>query len=457
VSKQIRFTVSSSSSLDRFLNRYGYQQWYVKLLVKHKAVYLFRGKSTIKPDRTDYFLKKGDYLFLLDPLPLLCKKYLDNVPAKDYRDYAYIPGESKFEKNMRKIMTRRPDTVVLPNTIVADLPGLVRILKAGKAIESPIRDLFFCSHANEDGRLIIGHSPALFGVVTYEHLERASQAGYLTIDGSVLDPRPKNAAGVAATASVNIRGCSIGATLPFLRQFAKALGGHVKVTAPKHIHVAFTVTKPIGVGECMMYAFRLNMPRKLRNLADAQRQFGDSGFRRVDGKEVTTREWARWIPNTVNQSKKWKVSLKAGGLLRGAPFSLWARYKYRAFKLFEKRQEIPVAKRPDTDDEKKQLARKALEEENPLFSAQHPFPKYVRLGYRSMEDFMNGWDWRFRWMASAKKLRFHPVRHEYEVRQPITDPATGMIVVNFFPRKGSPMIELREEDDRFFASVPPTG
>ena len=75
-------------------------------------------------------------------------------------------------------------------------------------------------------------------------------------------------------------------------------------------------------------------------------------------------------------------------------------------------------------------------------------------GAASIDQFMEGWTWTFEPKGRAAKVRYNAVRYEYAVIQPITEVATGELILNFYPQKrGTPVVKLHESDRRMFALV----
>jgi hypothetical protein len=95
------------------------------------------------------------------------------------------------------------------------------------------------------------------------------------------------------------------------------------------------------------------------------------------------------------------------------------------------------------------------------FKSTHPFPEYVRLGYQTMDDFMDGWDWQFDYDTKTQLLSYNPIRDEYAVVQPITKVVPSenreVLMMNFYQNappptrfKGRFPIELLVITDPFF-------
>ena len=129
---------------------------------------------------------------------------------------------------------------------------------------------------------------------------------------------------------------------------------------------------------------------------------------------------------------------------------------------FGKPQTMPLKTDPGDDAGRKKAVRAWLEglvvhqHEPPIYTNKHPFPLYIRGGYASMDEFMEGFDWQFSYDSKAKQLNYEPIRDEYVVVRPITD-RTGVLMLNFYIPGKPPKslakkipIEMLRIDNPFF-------
>ena len=73
----------------------------------------------------------------------------------------------------------------------------------------------------------------------------------------------------------------------------------------------------------------------------------------------------------------------------------------------------------------------------PALEQQDPFPVYVRAGYETMDEYMDGFEWQFDYDAKTKTLTYNAIRDEYAVVQPITN-KLGVLMLNFYTEKPPP-------------------
>ena len=117
-------------------------------------------------------------------------------------------------------------------------------------------------------------------------------------------------------------------------------------------------------------------------------------------------------------------------------------------------QSISLTSDPGTDALRLDEIKKQLEANNDNFRTSHPFPIYARTGFKTIDDFLKSYSWKFKPFDKKKgTLAFSGTRHEYTVLAPIVDPKTNELFMNLYPVSGSPTINLLESDTRFFASV----
>ena len=119
--------------------------------------------------------------------------------------------------------------------------------------------------------------------------------------------------------------------------------------------------------------------------------------------------------------------------------------------------EVPAL--PSSQEELKRLIRERIAAARPRWKDDHPFPMAKRLGYRSLQELVDG----FAWDAKPTEPRTSPltlsingVRHDYVVWTPVLDGETELIM-NWYPddRSQQPIIQIKETDTKFFGIVGP--
>lgn len=455
-----------AQTLETYLQRQ-LQPYKIPIWLKCGAIQVTRQNNDPQHKQTSTTVVK-DPNFMVGPRDWItlkagpaCKVEFDNIPQSSYRDYAFAPVGNTFEQIFHEGYQLRPQTTILP----PDIRSLSAFIRALTSVEkgplplitkahprNPIRNILLVSHAYVEGYIKIAMNDGEAPGITYEDLEKAKQKGTLLIPTDDLLPRPKDAAQNPLVEAFHIKGCRIGLALPFLRLLKEALGGEVKVTAPKHYSAVGRHNNPDGIMEYMVYGFRLKRAQPFKNQAEVIRGFINEKFTRIDGSSVPDKMWQQWIPKKIDQDSNDKETVISP--VTNKPLTVERAYVYFTDDLYDKRSFIDLNSDPGTYENRKQAVKTQLSR-LPIFSPSHPFPKYIRLGYKSMEEFMDGWTWNFTWDASSKQLSFTATRYVYTVRVPITDPTTNRMLVNFFPSgsKASFITQLNEDDTRLFATV----
>jgi hypothetical protein len=453
------YPVDSATTLGRFLLReVKIQQWRIDYLIRCKGVRVYRDRAPVLIDGPDTRLKDGDFVQVDDPLTEACTKALAAIPAADYRDYAFVPGTTKFDLQMAGLMDNRTQTTRINNPLIDSLAGFIRALGNDTAVDKPIRHLLVASHANPEGNLFIRLSFLAAASITYEDLEAAVKDKSLLIDGRLLEPRP-NDGGNPVAAAVLIRGCRIGLAEPYLKKLKEALGGAITVIAPKHFHDAAQQSKPTGYVEYMSYNFPIYRPKAFRNKGEAVKAFTGAGFTRIDRQPVPPKLWPDWIPGKeLNKQGNNSVPAAIVSPITNARESIPGYFRYTFRQFLQQDGSVNLPKDPGDEKGRKKAVRDDLVKNLTRYQDTHPFPEYVRYGYKTMDEFMDGWTWTFSYDKSTKLLSYNATRHEYIVIRPIVEPAKNMLILNFYPsgkaqKTTKPIVQLDSSDTRFFASV----
>ena len=393
-------------------------------------------------------LLAGDKVSVASPLPAL-------TPALgDYRDYCFVPGSGSDQAvaTLQKIMETRPQSTRLK--LPASLEDFIDAL-SDKEIVNPIRHLYIGSHANDAGDLFMplqGSSPA--DAIDYEALEAAEKSGILKIDPKLLAPRPA-ASGQNNAAQFRVRGCRIGKAKPFLNQLKKALGGTITVNAPKHFEHVAKWSQPDGHFEYMDYDFQLRRPKALTTKKEMLTAFLAAGFTDIDGKPMAATLLNAGIPANVQklgeQSTDTNVKVPFAPKIFKTPLSFrYHREQFRSgmsgFALDADPGKLVV--------QKAELKNQLLTDSSawPEFAAEHAFPEWMRLGYASLDELLDGFSWTFKYDAKKKILFFNGERHVYDLIIPITESGTTMWLCNFYPSgsAGAVMEKMDAADKRLY-------
>jgi hypothetical protein len=251
------------------------------------------------------------------------------------------------------------------------------------------------------------------------------------------------------------RGCRIGTAPAYLRKLKEALGNAIPVIAPKHFHIVAQLTRPAGFVEYMGYSFAFTRPAQLRDRPAVLAAFQAGAFPRIDGSTVPARSWNDWVPRNPHQAGEQEVAAAILNPVTSRTESIPGRYRFRPRDLFPTEQSFALQTDPGTDAGRKAAVQAELERVHPQYQSTHPFPEYVRFGYTTMAEFMDGWTWRFRYDSSTHTLFFRAARVEYTIIRPIVEVGTNQLVLNFYPsgREGSVLELLNVTDARFFATV----
>ena len=172
------------------------------------------------------------------------------------------------------------------------------MLSQDAAVTGPIRDLMVGTHAAAAGSIAVKATAGEVAHIQFERLEKAVADRNLIVKSELLQPRPKDASQKDIPPRFVIRGCAVGAALPYLRKFKEALGGSLEVVAPKFEHAIGAYSNPgaEALYEFLAYEFFLNRPTALATDKDIVGAFVTEGLLHYDGKPIEAKTWAQWIP-----------------------------------------------------------------------------------------------------------------------------------------------------------------
>ena len=482
------FLVQSDTRLERFLRRNRVMQWRVPILIANDGVKVFEAgtRRELPLDGLKTRVSAGDTVRVVTPPPKPCADALQKEANTNCRDYAIVPGatpaadrkkrgyKASFDDLMEDYLRARPQTVLIKDPAMMTLDGFLSGIATSDEFINPIRYLIVVGHASISGafHIVISAATSVEASVSYETLEEAVVKKYLVVDLDLMQPRPAG----TGPAQLRLLGCSVGAQAPYMKKFKEAFGGQITLIAPNFLAMPDKIANPPGPIEYFGYDFTLHCPtaakdrKTLLALYDAKSTAAeknkDPRFSLRSGKRVPPKSWGDWVPRF--DLLKYRYSSLGKKLPKDPPVLyspvMLPVLKTRAvarrrFLVNEKvpyfrdpftsggpqKQSIPLPKNTGNPADWKAAVRKFLEGsfKHPTlpsktykpFDASHPFPAYVRAGYNTMDEFMDGWDWQFEYDKAKKMLSYTPIRYEYRIWQPITTEPGNELIMNYYPSK----------------------
>jgi hypothetical protein len=479
------FLVKFDTSLERFLLQNRVMQWRIPILINNGGVKVFQAgtKRELPLNGLKTRVSAGDTVRVVTPPPKPCADALQKEANTNFRDYAIVPGTTPYDNSMKDYLKARPQTVLINNPSMMTLDGFLSGIATSDEFIFPIRYLMVASHASFSGSFHITISAAtrIEQSISYETLEEAVVKKYLVVDMDLMQPRPAG----AGAAQLRLLGCSVGAQAPYMKKFKEALGGQITLIAPKFLALPDKIANPPGPNVYLGYDFTLHSPTAVKDrktllaLYDARSTAAeknkDSRFTLRSGKRVPRKSWDDWVPRNIlyyrysSFGKKLKEPpfllspvtlpvIKTGALARRR-FLLNEGEPLYLDPFTSKPQELSIQLAKDTGNlaDRKAAMRKFLESSSTLYNPAHLFPFYVRRGYNTMDEFMDGWDWQFKYDKAKKILNSTPVRYEYRIWQPITTEPGNELIMNYYPSnipkrfsKLLPLVQLLVSDSYFF-------
>ncbi|HET9664992.1 MAG TPA: hypothetical protein VFP00_12265 [Burkholderiales bacterium] len=448
------FPVSYTTTLERHLIRNGIQPWRIPALISSRGVLARRGGSALPITGPAMQLEDGDAVRVVEPPSTATLTALAQAATAGARDYAFVPGTSPFDRQMANVLTARPQTIRVTEPTIDSLTSFIRSLGRAQAT-APIRHIIISSHANNQGVLFMKLDLLAAGEIHYEALEAAATAKSLAIDPAWLMPRPKDASGVDVAALFLVRGCRIGTVPAYLRKLREALGGTLSVVAPKHFHVAAQLSAPAGFVEYMQYGWGLSRPQRIRNRTEVIRAFQAGGFTRIDGTPVPATAWDGFIPRNPHGGERQTVNARVVNPVLNRRETIPAEFRFKERRPWDAEQSFALATDPGTLTGRKAAVQAELERVYPQYLPRHPYPAYTRWGFSSMQEFMDGFTWTFRYDPTSGTLYYTATRADYTVLQPVVDLATNRLFLNYYPSTsaGTVLELLSVTDARFFATA----
>jgi hypothetical protein len=323
------------------------------------------------------------------------------------------------------------------------LRGFIQHLATATDVTLPIGNILLGSHANSEGHMQLLMFPKQKGTTTFEILLRATPTG---TDQSIEIPA------AVTTGSVHFKGCNIGKADEFMDQFRAALGGRVKVTAPRHFH-GLNEQPRQGTYEFMAYEFSIRRPTRFPDRAAVVAAFQAAQFKLVNNTTpVPNADWESWIPTRVTRTSTRNPRMPFGTTIGGRTTILAVqqfrvdRFPFTWFIDYPSASDVPPRAQYEAEI-------KASMQANPPFVS--AYPMWKRLGYASFDDFFAGYVWRFSLKNARRRVHAIGTRVEYTAVIPIV--VLGNLVINFNPLASSgllPIFELNEPDNLFFGRSP---
>ena len=466
--------IQKPSSLRHALRGRGLIEWQIPVLIDSGAIQLFRGNTQIQLTKGPLtHVGQFDVVRLLDPLPKAATTALQKAADTTGRDYAVVPGvgRTKYDDELAKLLDARPETIRIKDTLLFDLARFVKELGTSVEATNPIRHLLPSSHANSEGHMRLKVGQIVDRALNYEDLIDLVKSKAVVIDDKMLQPRPTDPkTKTAIVARFIIRGCRIGHQEKFVRKLREALGNKTPVAAPLHFHLATPIKKPPGHIEYLGYAFEFSSPTQLKDQAAVLAAMIGKAFPRIDGKAMPAKLWNKdFIPSNPNKITDQKLQegeqvLKSVSRspIDGNRTVLPRTYRYKIRKFLGKDNRVEVPGQSTKDDDRKKAARAQMQKLG-YFHEKSDFPIWERFGLKTLDEFMDAWEWRFEPKAKSKFVTYNGYRHEYRVIEPIAELEKGKtvkpgeLILNFYPSKPSKRVKalyaLSPDDSRLYRLV----
>ena len=459
--------VQRDSSLEYFLRGKDVQQWRIPVLIACGAVEVFRYNSPIaltKGPRTH--VDKFDKVRLADPLSKACLAALQKEADVARRDYALAPGTTRYDVEMGKLLERRPDTIRITDPFLIDLVHFVKGIGNNVAFTHPVRHITVGSHANAEGHMRLKIGAINNRAVSYDDLLDLVKSKAIVIDPRTLEPRPVDPKTKAPIpAQFIMRGCRVGHQVRFVQKLKEALGNKLTLAAALHYHLVAPVGS-LGSVEYLGYAFELSSPTRLKDRAAVIAAMTAQTFKRIDGSTVPSKAWSSWVPSNPHQLDKGqnegeqRDTTAALSPIDGRRLRLPRVYRYKIRRLFDKLNGVDVSGSSTKAADRKKAVRDQLVKLG-FFREKSGFPLYERFEYKSVDEFMDAWEWQFDPKTKAKSVKYNAVRHEYRIVEPIAElekgkrVPPGTFILNFFPARprGKSVEMLLPDDPRLFTIV----
>jgi hypothetical protein len=376
-------------------------------------------------------------------------------------DYAFAPGLSDYEDLLRGLFNLRPNTTLVSNS---GLTSIADFLNELKSQSFKADNLVVGGHANDDRWAVRFDSvtpvPKGSSGIDYEMLQAVQSAKTINIPAGIRTNGIK----------FHIKGCEIGSKTaqPFLDLLKKALDNPQQITAPKFLHALSPdphdahTDKMRGVFEYMKYDFTVYSPTPVANTPTLVQMFQDQHFQtgvETGGTpvEVPADNWKRWVLYGLNLAPVNSHEVVFDSYSRIDPPITSGGVKLTHLKadascmaVVERLPGvlIPLNGTPIPGDKPGQLAlAKSRLKLSATMAHDHPFPSYVRYGFKDFESMWNGMDWTVD--PQGGDLLLSGQHYAYKVRIPVTKAGSDKLIFNFYPKTGTPTINFVEDNAKF--------
>lgn len=420
----------------------------VPALIKCEGIihYTRSGKRTVVVDE-NMDVERGEFLSVADVCASGDSKTL--VAAVPASDYAFVMPGDNFGSNAENYLNRRPETkTIKASAAINSLDSILSTIISGSSITTPIKDVLIVSHANVGGFLFI----------KLRNSSLSDQIGYNELDEYLKEKnRPKiTDRHLSNNANIHIRGCNIGRETRFLELVKKAFGDNVTVTAPKFLD-NFSFLKEgstIHRYEHLSYDFAVFKGTAFPNRNELLKVFQNHSpaFEDLFGNAITNDQFDSWLPNNIvnNSSAEHPCSNPVSSKLKVVRDFIH-RPPVQNKPLYT--VDLELDSEPEADQQK-DILRDSLKNADTM-KPSHAFPEYEQFGYSSYDEFIDGLDWKFKWIKEEEVLNCKGSRHVYALRIPITDKKNNLFLNALLDSGDRKYVhqQLLETDSTFFGSV----
>lgn len=400
-------------------------------------------------------------------------------------NYGWVPRSADesddYLERLALLVSRRPLMEMVE--IASTLQAFVEEATLRAAPPPPIDDeLVVGGHANQRGDWMIDPFPDSFAGpwTDFEALEDAMNAPgkAVAIPDALIGYSPTTPTPTAR--AFHIKGCNIGRAEPWLIKLREALGGHVRVTAPKHFHGISTngtagVT-PLEAIEWMGYQFIAFQKTAFSSRNALAAAFRGQGYVRPDGVTIPLeayKAWLRLLPvrnlriPIIKERKR--IRLPLGENLGGHRYAEGLMGLYirtpRSSVVFHTFAIPAPGVIPPTHTARLSTLPTWFQTA-PEYLDTHPFPIFKRYGYATLTEMIEGLDWRFNVDTAADPPTIDCIggRFEYELLVPMATPGPGgtfaptraPLIYNHIPESGPPITTsaFDETSPYYYATMP---
>jgi hypothetical protein len=366
-------------------------------------------------------------------------------------DFFFIPGDTPAETAAKKYFPKRPGSK-LPKTVKSHLAGFLETL--GEAsITKPIGDIIVVAHGTSQ-QYFLKLKGSVASPADFENVVAADSDDSIRIGAALVTPA---GGGAQTTITVRLMGCNIGQGRPLIEKFKSAMtpaGGAIHVIAPLHFDEVDSIKG--GLLEFLAQKFTLRVKEKFKSKALLLDAFDKAKFSFLDGTKIPTAAWKDLVPDDIHPSSHQKFPFFAD---LDPPANSQTNVKIHREYRFDVTR-IPFATfgaDPGNDHDRIELLRRDLPKAKTaaglkVFDPNYPWPLWQRIGFASLNDFVDNLAWKDVFDSKAGKHNFTAELIEYTVMLPLTDPpaAVGktpkMKFYNFYPDAAAGTADMRIDE-----------